>query len=181
MSVLGAELGKRSSVREDSKVKVEQLMTREVRVCTQTDTLNRAAQLMWESDCGFIPVISSNGDGALVGVVTDRDIAMAAYTQGKQLSAIPVETAMAQKVVACHTKDGISQAEALMRDNRVRRLPVLDPQERLAGIISLNDIAREAQREASAGKRAEVGLEGVSETLASVCQPRISREMTAIA
>jgi CBS domain-containing protein len=162
-------------------VKVEQLMTRNVKTCTEADTLNRAAQLMWEADCGFIPVISTNGDGKLVGVVTDRDIAMAAYTQGKQLWGIPVGAAMARKVIACHTKDGISQAEATMRDNRIRRLPVLDEKERLVGILSLNDIAREAERETGAGKRAEVSPDEVSRTLASVCQPRTSREITAIA
>jgi CBS domain-containing protein len=162
-------------------MKVEQLMTREVKVCTETDTLNRAAQLMWESDCGCIPVISTNGDGGLVGIVSDRDIAMAAYSQGKELSAIPIATAMAHKVVACHANDGISQAEALMRDNQVRRLPVLDQNEHLVGILSLNDVAREAQREASGGKRAEVTGEGVCETLASVCRPRASREIAVAA
>ena len=158
-------------------MKVEQLMKREVKVCAETDTLNRAAELMWESDCGCIPVVSANGDGALIGVVTDRDIAMAAYTQGRQLWAIPVGTAMARKVITCHASDGISQAEALMRDNQVRRLPVLDQNEHLVGILSLNDVAREAQREAATGKRAEVTGESVSETLASVCQPRSSHEV----
>jgi CBS domain-containing protein len=65
-------------------MRVEQLMTREVKVCTEADTLNRAAQLMWDSDCGCIPMISAHGDGGLIGVVTDRDIAMAAYTQGNR-------------------------------------------------------------------------------------------------
>lgn len=156
-------------------------MTCDVKVCTDADTLNRAAQLMWEFDCGCIPVIHANGDGHVVGVVTDRDLAMAAYTQGKQLWAIPITSAMAHNVIACHASDGISQAEALMRDNRVRRLPVLDQDERLAGIISLNDIAREARRETAAGRRVEVTDEGVTETLATVCQPRISREMTVAA
>jgi len=158
-------------------VKVEQLMMREVKVCGEADTLNRATQLMWELDCGCSPVISANGDGRLIGIVTDRDIAIAAYTQGKQLWAIPVGTAMAHKVIACHASDGISQAEALMRDNRVRRLPVLDQNEHLVGILSLNDVAREAQREAAAGKRIEVTGEAVSETLASICQPRPPREV----
>jgi CBS domain-containing protein len=162
-------------------VKVEQLMTRDVKVCTEADTLNRAAELMWECDCGCIPIISANGNGGLVGFVTDRDIAIAAYTQGKQLWAIPVGAAMAHKVVFCHAGDGISQAEALMRDNQVRRLPVLDQNEHLVGILSLNDVAREAQREAPAGQRAEVSSAGVSETLASVCQPRMSHEMAAAA
>lgn len=162
-------------------MKVEQLMTREVKVCNEADTLNRAAQLMWDSDCGCIPVISANGDGRLIGVVTDRDIAIAAYMQGKQLWAIPVGTAMAHEVIACHANDGVSQAEALMRDNRVRRLPVIDRNERLVGILSLNDIALEAQREAATGKRAEVTGEAVSETLASICQPRSPRELAVVA
>jgi CBS domain-containing protein len=158
-------------------MKIEQLMTRQVKVCSEADTLNRAAQLMWEFDCGCVPVISADGDGRLVGVVTDRDVAMAAYTQGKQLWAIPVGTSMSHKVIACHANDGVSQAEALMRDNRVRRLPVVDQNEHLVGMLSLNDLAREAQREAATGKHAEVTEGGVSETLASVSQPRTAREM----
>jgi len=59
-------------------MKVEQLMTRDVKVCAESDTLNRAAELMWNSDCGCVPVISINGEGKVVGVITDRDIAMAA-------------------------------------------------------------------------------------------------------
>ncbi|MGO9265486.1 MAG: CBS domain-containing protein [Candidatus Binataceae bacterium] len=162
-------------------MKVEQLMTRDVKVCGDLDTLNRAAELMWESDCGCIPIISVNGDSSVIGVVTDRDIAMAAYTQGKQLWAIPVTEAMAQKVIACHANDGVSQAETLMRDNQVRRLPVLDENEHLVGILSLNDVAREAQRQASTGKRAEVTKDAVAQTLATVCQPRPSREVAAAA
>jgi CBS domain-containing protein len=159
-------------------MRVEQLMTRALKVCTEADTVNRAAQLMWESDCGCVPVVNADGDGQLIGIITDRDIAMAAYTQGKQLWAIPVGAAMAHKVIACHATDGISQAEALMRENRVRRMPVLDHNERLVGLLSLSDVAREAQREVSAGKRAEVTTDGVSDTLASVSQPRPPREVT---
>ena len=160
-------------------MKVEQLMTSDVKACMDTDTLNCAAQLMWEFDCGCIPVIHANGDGRVVGIVTDRDIAMAAYTQGKQLGAIPITSAMAHKVIACHTSDDVGQVEALMRANGVRRIPVLDQHERLVGIISLNDLAREAQREASAARRTEVTGRSVAKTLASVCQPRISREQAA--
>ncbi len=162
-------------------MKVEEIMTREVKVCSEADTLNRAAQLMWESDCGCIPVISTNGDGSVIGVVTDRDIAIAAYTQGKQLWDIPVATAMAHRVTACHANDGIGQAEALMRDNQVRRLPVLDQNERLVGILSLNDVAREAQNQAAAGKRTGVSREEVSQTLACVCRPRATAHQTPVA
>ncbi len=159
-------------------MKVEQLMTRAVKSCAETDSLNRAAQLMWEADCGCIPVISANGDGSLVGIVTDRDVAMAAYTQGKQLWAIPVSSAMSRDVIVCRADNGINQAEALMRDNRIRRLPVVDKNGRLVGILSLNDIAREARREAASGRRVEVAEEAVTETLAMICEPRGSREMS---
>jgi CBS domain-containing protein len=162
-------------------MKVEQLMTRDVKVCRDSDTLNRAAELMWESDCGCIPIITANGDNSLIGVITDRDITMAAYTQGKQLWAVPVTNAMAHKVIACHASDGVSLAEALMRDNQIRRLPVLDQNEHLVGILSLGDVAREAQRQASTGKRAEVTEDAVAETFATVCQPRPSREVAAAA
>ena len=162
-------------------MKVEELMTSDIKVCSDSDTFNRAAQLMWESDCGCIPVISANGNCALVGVVTDRDIAMAAYTQSDQLWAIPVTVAMAHQPIVCHGNDSISEAAGMMRDNQVRRLPVLDQNERLVGILSLNDIAREAQREVSGGKRAEVSGDAVAKTLASVCQRRSSREIAASA
>lgn len=157
-------------------MKVEQLMTRDVKVCREGDTLNRAAELMWAADCGTIVVIRVNGTGKVVGILTDRDIAMAAYTQGKQLWAIPITTAMAREVVTCRSSDGIRQAEVLMRDSGVRRLPVIDENEHLVGIISLNDVAREAQREAAVGKREVTGVE-VVETLASICQPRGPREI----
>jgi CBS-domain-containing membrane protein len=161
-------------------MKVEQLMSREVKVCRSDDTLSRAAQLMWECDCGCIPVISANGDGALIGIVTDRDVAMAAYTQGLPIAAIPVTTAMSKQVICCHASDGVGQAEALMRDSKVRRLPVLDQNDRLVGLLSLNDVAREAQREASTG-HAEVTSEGLAQTLGTICEPRIPRTVSVVA
>lgn len=136
-------------------MKVENLMTREIQVCKAHETLNRAAQIMWERDCGFIPVIASNGDGALVGVVTDRDIAMATYIQGKPPLAIPLSSVMTRKLVCCHVEDDIAKAETLMRTNQVRRLPVIDLSGHLVGVLSLNDIAREVQREKGAGRTKE--------------------------
>ena len=153
-------------------MRVKQLMTRDVKVCRAEDTLSRAAQLMWEHDCGCVPVIGTNGDGRLIGIITDRDIAMAAYTQGSPLSAIPVSTAMEREVLACHADDAINRAEALMRERKVRRLPVLDQHERLVGLLSLNDIVLEAQREAGSGPGAEVNAEELTETLAAVCRSR---------
>lgn len=108
---------------------------------------------MWEFDCGVIPVVDD--DGRVAGIVTDRDICMAAYTQGKALSAISVASAMARDVAAAHADDGIEQVEELMRDKQVRRLPVLDGESRLIGLVSMNDLARlSAREEGRSGSRA---------------------------
>lgn len=157
-------------------MKVEELMTREIEVCKVHETLNLAAQLMWERDCGFIPVIESNGDGGLVGVITDRDIAMATYVQGKPPLAIPLSRVMSRKPICCHVEDDIAQAEALDENNQVRRLPVVDLSGHVVGVLSLNDIAREVQREKGAGRKREVSGERLATTLAAICQPRLVYE-----
>ena len=72
--------------------RVREVMTKDVLTCSVSDRLNRAAQLMWESDCGCIPIVEEHG--MLVGMLTDRDICMAAYTSGKPLSEISVTSAM---------------------------------------------------------------------------------------
>jgi CBS domain-containing protein len=156
-------------------MKVEQLMMRDVKACRQEDMLNTAAQLMWENDCGCVPVLGTDGSGNVLGIVTDRDICMAAYTQGKRLIEIPVATAMAHKVISCRVGDDLKQAEHLMRQNKVRRLPVVDTYGRLQGIISLDDVASEAERERLAGQEKQ-SIE-VAQTLAQICKPRIPRHL----
>ncbi len=158
-------------------MRIEQVMTRNVVVCNVNDNLNHAAQLMWENHCGTVAVISADGDGTVVGFLTDRDVCMAAYTQGKSLWEIPVSVAMARKVISCRVGDDLKLAELLMRENRVRRLPVVDTYGRLQGIISINDLATEAERERMESGKETVSLE-VAETLAEICRPRIVREMT---
>ena len=146
-------------------MQIKEIMTQPVVTCPVETTLDQAARLMWEFDCGIIPV--TGADGRLTGVVTDRDICMAAYTQGAPLSAIPVSTAMAKQVVAVHGEELIEQAEHLMRESQVRRLPVLDGENRPVGIVSMNDLARLAAR---AHKR--VVDHELVQTLAAVCKPR---------
>ncbi len=151
---------------------VKEVMSKPVVTCPTSCTLNEAARLMWEFDCGVIPVVGE--DGRVQGMVTDRDICMAAYIQGKPLSDIPVSVAMARSVVASHEHDTVESVEHLMQDNQVRRIPVLDAESRPAGIVSLNDLARLAAR----SKKHAVEHETVA-TLAAVCQPR-PREQSAV-
>ncbi len=157
---------------------VGQLMTQNVRACHAEDTLNIAAQIMWENDCGCVPVVDA--ERRVVGMLTDRDICMAAYTQGGALRALRVSSAMAKKVHACKTEDALSAAEELMQARQIRRLPVVDADGHLVGIISLNDIAREAERERAARKK-EVTTEEIGLALAAICKARSARAVAAAA
>ncbi len=135
-------------------MKVQQIMNRNVRFCSSQDSLNTAAQIMWEAGCGAVPVVDEQSRP--IGFLTDRDVCMAAYTQGKILKEIPVETAMARKVVTCGAEDDLSKAAVLMQQNQTRRLPVIDRDGKLVGLLSLDDLACEAARALRGGKNDEL-------------------------
>lgn len=157
-------------------MKVEQLMRRTVETCRPGDSLNRAAQLMWEHDCGSVPVVDD--DGRAIGIVTDRDVCMAAYTQGGALAALPVASAMARSLHTCRPGDTIGEAERIMRLAQVRRLPVVDVENRVVGILSLGDLAAEATRELTGRRRRTVRSDVVGETLGAICTPRQPRSLS---
>jgi CBS domain-containing protein len=119
---------------------VRDVMTRSVATCSTVDTLQRAAQLMWDRDCGSIPVVDA--EGCAVGVVTDRDLCMAGYTQGRALSTLAISGVLSGRVHACSPLDSVDQAVALMRTHRVRRLVVVDARQKVVGMLALADIAR---------------------------------------
>jgi CBS domain-containing protein len=146
-------------------MKVRELMTREVATCERTASLAEAARLMWERDCGVIPV--TERDGTLCGVVTDRDLCMASYLRGQGLHDLRVAQTMSPEVHAVHEDDAVVKAHQLMRKQQVRRLPVVDGQGRVRGILSLNDIALKAA--VSNDTKAEVE---VARTLSSICRHR---------
>jgi CBS-domain-containing membrane protein len=129
------------SAARDGALSVQEIMTDAVASCSPDEPLNAAARQMWEHDCGVVPVVA---DGKLVGIITDRDICMAAYTQGRPLTAIAIRDVMARHVHACRSDDTLERAASLMADARVRRLPVVDAEHRLVGIVSMADIARSA-------------------------------------
>lgn len=160
-------------------MKVLNLMTHHVRTCGPEDSLNTAAHLMWVGDFGCVPVIDQ--DSRVVGMLTDRDICMAAYTRGVSLHALSVKSAMAKEVVCCAPDDDILVAEKLMRKNQIRRLPVADAQGTLVGIISVDNIAREACRERLMGQPRSVNDAEVTETLATICRPRITVSVERVA
>lgn len=153
-------------------MKVHQLMTRTVETCRSDEHLDRAAGAMWNHDCGVLPVLAA-GDGTerVVGMLTDRDICMAAYTQGRALHEIPVATAMSQSLCSCRSTDAVEVALRIMETNQIRRLPVLDGDDRLIGLLSLADIGREAARE-HVETRPEVTEAALAQTLEAIAAPR---------
>jgi CBS domain-containing protein len=149
-------------------MRVEEVMTRRVHSCRPEDTLARAAQLMWDHDCGCLPVLGSNGAERVVGMVTDRDICMCALFESSPLSSLRVSRAMAKQVHACQPYDSLADAErVVMREARVRRLPVVDESDALVGMISLADVAQAAERGSSA-ERAEITPLDVAATFAEI-------------
>jgi CBS domain-containing protein len=139
------------SSRKQGTTKVADVMQSDVATCHPWDNLNRAAQLMWEADCGAVPVVDHQGK--LSGMVTDRDVCMAAYTRGLPLTELGVQVAMSEHPVSCTPEDSLTTLLSLMTTERIRRVPVISDGGRLVGIVSLADVARLAQ--ASSGESRE--------------------------
>ena len=150
-------------------MRIEQLMTKFPRTCGPQLSLGEAARLMLENSCGCLPVTAEDGSGRLVGMITDRDICMAAESQGKALQELLVGEAMEPVVWACNPEDSIDEAEEIMREVGVRRLPVVDGSERLLGVLSLTDLAREAARQ-QGSRNAEITVGEIGELLASISE-----------
>lgn len=119
--------------------KVATFMHPDPKTCSATDSLNCAAQIMWESDCGAVPVV--DGDGTLVGIVTDRDLCMAAYLRGQSLGGIDIGSVMSRELATVGPNDTLAQVVHAMGQHQIHRVPVAE-RGRLVGIVSLADVAR---------------------------------------
>jgi CBS-domain-containing membrane protein len=148
-------------------MRAQDLMSHPAITCHVNDTLQTAAQLMWDHDCGALPVVTD--EGKVTGVITDRDICMAAYTQGRSLDALLVNSAMGRHVVAAKPDDRLETIEHLMIEHQVRRVPVVDAAGAAVGMVSLNDLAQACFAPQS---RTKQGPENVAHTLAAIGRPR---------
>ena len=119
---------------------VQDIMSAPAVTCRVSESLDRAARLMSERDCGFIPIVDDAG--AIAGILTDRDICLAACALDRTLKEILVAAVMSCSVLACRPGDPLEVAERLMGAKRIRRLPVLNDEGRPIGVITLGDIAR---------------------------------------
>ncbi len=150
-------------------MQVRELMTKNVASCKPDDTLSAAAKLMWDADCGAVPVVGA--DGTVKGMITDRDICMACFTRNQPPGSVVVRDAMSQKLYSCKPESPVSEAENIMRTNQVRRIPIVDAHGRLAGVLSLADIARKAQRSGGDGSK-EISAEEIVAILGGISQPQ---------
>lgn len=141
-------------------MKVSKIMTRSPGVCSSGDTLALAAETMRRLDCGMVPVVEG---GEVVGTITDRDIALAALKRGLPLAAVTVSDAASAEPVVCSPADKLEKALLKMKKRRVRRLPVVDDDGVLQGVISLADIIAVSKKEKKLRKKALSALRKISE------------------
>ena len=118
-------------------MKIRDIMTKDVAVCSTSTNLAEAAGLMWKYDCGILPVIENRH---LCGVITDRDICIALGTRGCTAAEASVGDVATPIVATCQPDVDLSAALREMQRRKVRRLPVVNPEGRLEGLLSLNDV-----------------------------------------
>lgn len=146
-------------------MKVKDVMTKDVRICGINDDLSTAARTMWMRSCGALPVVAK--DGSVVGVITDRDICIAAGSKNRESSRISVSEVMTRALYSCSPDADVREALRIMREKQVRRLPVLGANGKLCGILSLDDVALKVREVA---KPAELSAEDVEITLEAICR-----------
>ena len=128
-------------------MQVKDVMTKDVELASPSHTIQKAASLMAKTDCGILPVADKD---SLVGMITDRDIAIRAVAAGKGPSTL-VSEVMSAEVLYCFDDQDIDEVVQNLSDQKVRRLPVMNRQKRLVGILSLGDIARQKDASDEAG------------------------------
>lgn len=148
-------------------MKVAEVMTQDVQSCTPETNLAAAAIQMWNGDCGVLPVVDN--DGRVIGIITDRDICIAAATNHQDIAGIKVGEVTTGEVQSCAPEMNVRDALKIFEHARVRRLPVLDTNNKLQGILSMNDIVlRTVGRDQRSG---DVSYAEVVNTFKAICTP----------
>ena len=148
-------------------MKVQDIMTADVEACGPESDLAEAAAIMWRKDCGSVPVVDAGR--RIVGMITDRDICMAVCTRNKLATDMKVSEVISGKVYACAPDDNIRDAMETMQSSQLRRLPVVDADGTLRGILSINDVVLNARRGQS---KKHVSHRDAMETLKALSEHR---------
>ena len=151
-------------------MRVKEVMMGTPYYCQPETNLGVAAELMWNANCGFLPVEAS--DGKVIGVVTDRDICIALGTRNRLAGDVLVSEVMSGKLCSCASDDEIHVALQTMKDGRVRRLPVVAKDGSLVGVISMDDILLRTEP-VSLGKEPELSSDEVVRTYRAITQRQV--------
>ena len=141
-----------SEARKEVVLKARELMSAQPACCTPDDTIQKAARLMRDNDCGCIPVVEDTKTNRLTGVITDRDIALRCTAEGKGPRTL-VREAFSRDLKTCSSDDDIQAIEKIMAEEQVRRVPVVDDGGCCVGMISQADLALNS----NAASESEVG------------------------
>ena len=121
--------------------KCRDVMTEDLVFCTPGDTVSEVARMMKQEDIGPVLIVDNKQSKTLVGIVTDRDLAIKVVGEGRDPNNTKVEDVMTRKLVTCHADDNVENAMKAMAQYQLRRIPVVDENMKLVGIISQADVA----------------------------------------
>lgn len=145
--------------------KCREVMTGDPACCEPGEAIPRAAELMKRHDVGSVPVVDSREDPKLIGIVTDRDIVVKVVAEGGDLHRAVVRDAMTANPSFVREGDDVQRAVDLMSERQVRRMPVVDEEGRLTGIIAQADVATRVNRDQTTGELVE-----------AISEPRVTRK-----
>ena len=143
---------------------VKDLMTSPVKTCRISALLGDAARTMLRQDCGCVPIV--DGRGRLAGMLTDRDICLAVAARELNPWEIPVRDVMSAKIVTCRIDDDVDAVLVAMKENRVRRIPIVDEDGRVRGLISIDDVIRNTGL-----TRGRLASDAAADVLRHICTP----------
>jgi CBS domain-containing protein len=136
----------------ETTMKAKELMTQRPACVTATDSVQTAAMLMEEHDCGCIPVVESSGSERVIGVITDRDIAIRGVGKGRGIDTM-VRDLMSTEVASCSPESDVDDVARLMTDRQIRRVVILGADGGCVGIVAQADLARAAESQGEITER----------------------------
>ena len=157
-------------------MKIMELMTRDVEACHPDDDLAAVAMIMWRRNCGIVPVVDDQN--RVLGTITDRDICIATATRHRAPAALRAQDVTSPELFTVGESDDVRVALDVMRYKQVRRVPVVDANRKLKGIVSVNDIVL-SLKVPSVRHDAELSPNEVLLTMQSICrhpEPEMARE-----
>lgn len=140
-------------------MKVNEIMTAAPTCCSRDEKVQQAANIMRDLNVGVVPIVESETDDTLVGLVTDRDICLGVVARGIDPTSAGVESCMSEDVVSCQAEDSVEKVVALMQKHQIRRVPVVDSENHIEGIVSLADITVRAHEQ------------DIAETITEISEP----------